>query len=187
MKSPYSFIVRASGGNRYVGSKDIEGVDFIVNTSEENHKASNRIAVVVSTPVNYNGDIQVGDSLVVHHNVFKFYNDMYGRKKSGRSFLKDDLFFVDNSQFYMYGRDGKWFAHDRYCFIKPINKIKKSIDTNDKEEPLMGEMLYPNAYMLSKGVDKGSIVGYKPNCNYEFVIDGERMYRLFDNQISMVL
>ena len=64
MKSPYSFIVRASGGNRYVGSKDIEGVDFIVNTSEENHKASNRIAVVVSTPVNYNGDIQVTTTTV---------------------------------------------------------------------------------------------------------------------------
>ena len=187
MKSPYSFIVKALGGSRYVGSKNIEGVDFIVNTSEENHKASNRIAKVVETPINYDGDIQVGDLLVVHHNVFKFYNDMYGRKKSGRSFLKDDLFFVDSDQFYMYGRDGQWFAHDRYCFIKPIEKKSKTIDTNDKEEPLMGEMLYPNAYIASKGVCPGDIVGYKPNCNYEFVIDDQRMYRLFDHQISMTL
>ena len=126
MKSPYSFIVKPMGGNRYVGSKDIEGVDFIVNTSEENHKASNRIAEVVETPISYGGDIKAGDLLIVHHNVFKFYNDMYGRKKSGRSFLKDDLFFVDSSQFYMYGRDGQWFAHDRYCFIKPIEKRSKT-------------------------------------------------------------
>ena len=187
MKSPYSFIVKPVGGSRYVNSKNIGGVDFVVNSSEENHKASNRIAEVIEIPIAYDGDIQIGDHLVVHHNVFKFYNDMYGRKKSGKSFLKDDLFFVDNDQFYMYGRDGQWFAHDRYCFIKPIKKRSRTIDTNDKEEPLMGEMLYPNAYMTSKGVCPGDIVAYKPNCNYEFVINGQKMYRLFDHQISMSL
>ena len=187
MKSPYSFIVKPMGGNRYVGSKDIEGVDFIVNTSEENHKASNRIAEVVETPIGYDGDIKAGDLLIVHHNVFKFYNDMYGRKKSGKSFFKDDLFFVDGDQFYMYRRGDDWVAHDKYCFIKPIKKLTKSIDTNDKEEPLMGEMIYPNSYMKSKGVEKGNIVAYQPGCNYEFIVDGERMYRLYDHQITMVL
>ena len=40
--------------------------------------------------------LKIGDTLLVHHNVFKFYYDMYGREKSGRSFLKENLFLVDN-------------------------------------------------------------------------------------------
>ena len=187
MKSPYSFIVRPVGGKRYINEKKIGGMDFIVNTSEENHKASNRMAEVIEVPIGYEGQIQKGDTLLVHHNVFKFYNDMYGRKKSGKSFLKDDLFLVDPDQFFMYKRKDEWTAYDKYCFIKPIKKKVKSIDTNDKEEPLMGQMVYPNGYLKSKGATKGCTVGYKPNCNYEFDVDGQRLYRLFDHQIAMVL
>ena len=86
MQSPWSFVVRPIGGNRYVNEKNIAGVDFIVNTSEENHNASNREAEVVELPIGYTGKIRKGDILLVHHNVFKYYNDMYGRKKSGKSF-----------------------------------------------------------------------------------------------------
>lgn len=187
MRSPFSFIVKPVGGTRYVNKKNIGGVNLIINTSEENHKASNRMAEVIELPLGYSGDIEVGDILLVHHNVFKFYNDMYGRKKSGRSFLKEDTFFVDPDQFFMYKKNGRWIAYDKYCFLRPIEKIKKSIDTNDKEEPLMGRMAYPNEYLKSKGVEEGMIVGYKPGCNYEFNVDGERMYRLYDHQISMVI
>mgnify|MGYP003135826690 FL=1 len=71
MRSPFHFIVKPLHGKRYTNSKEIENVDFITNTSEENHLASNREAVVVSTPLNYKGDIVAGDILLVHHNVFK--------------------------------------------------------------------------------------------------------------------
>ena len=58
----------------------------------------------MALPLGYEGPIGVGDTLLVHHNVFKFYNDMKGRRQSGRSFLKDDLFLVDFDQFYMYAQ-----------------------------------------------------------------------------------
>jgi hypothetical protein len=35
-----------------------------------------------------------GDTLLVHHNVFKFYNDIKGVERSGRSYFMDDLFFI---------------------------------------------------------------------------------------------
>ncbi len=187
MQSPWSFIVRPIGGSRYVNKKEISGVDFIVNSSEENHKASNRQAEVVELPIEYKGEIEKGDILLVHHNVFKFYNDMYGRKKSGKSFLKDDLFLVEWDQFFMYKKNSKWNAHDKYCFIKPIKKINGAIEYLEKEEPNVGQMAYPNGYILDKGVKVGDIVTYKPNCNYEFNVDGEKLYRLYDHQISMVL
>ena len=101
MKSPYSFIVKPYNNRRYDNIKSYGDVEFITSTSEEDHKSSNRFAIVIATPINYTGPVREGDILLVHHNVFKFYNDMYGRRKSGKSFFKDDLFFVDPDQFYL--------------------------------------------------------------------------------------
>ena len=108
MKSPHSFLVTPIDNKRYVNTKEIGGIDFIISTSEENHKASNRFATVVETPLGYKGEVKKGDTLLVHHNVFKFYNDMKGRRKSGKSFLMGNLFLVDPDQFYLYKRDGDW-------------------------------------------------------------------------------
>ena len=121
MKSPTDFIVRAVNGKRYNNTKEIAGLEIIINTSEENHKASNREAEVVETPIGYNGPIKKGDTLLVHHNVFKFYNDMRGRRKSGKSFFKDDLFFIDDLQFYMYKNKDGWNSVGKYCFIEPTS------------------------------------------------------------------
>ena len=81
MKAPELFIVKPTGGTRYSNTKTIGGCEFIVNTSEEDHKFSNRFAIVQETPLGYKGKIKPGDTLLVHHNVFKFYNDMYGQRK----------------------------------------------------------------------------------------------------------
>ena len=88
MRSPFYFIVKPLDDKRYTNTKDIDGMEFITSTSEENHMASNRQGVVVATPIGYDGEIEVGDLLLVHHNVFKFYNDMKGRQKAARVFLK---------------------------------------------------------------------------------------------------
>ena len=155
MKSPFNFIVRPIEGKRYNNTKTIGGMEFIVNTSEEEHKFSNRQATVVETPVGYDGPINIGDTILVHHNVFKFYNDIKGNRKSGKSFFKEDLFFVDNDQFYLYKQDGKWNSHDRFCFVKPIDVLDSFIDKSSKYEPLMGDMVYPNEYLKSQGIDVG--------------------------------
>ena len=188
MKSPREFIVHAVNKKRYNNTKDIGGVDFIISSSEEDHRFSNREAVVVETPIGYNGPIEKGDILLVHHNVFKYYNDMYGRQKSGKSFLKDDLFFIDNEQFFMYKKKDKWFCHDRYCFIKPIAAEKKgSLEKNCAYEPLVGVMKYANIYLKSKGVKEGDKVCFTPHSEYEFTVDEELLYRVYDHQVTVVL
>ena len=121
MKSPTDFIVRPYNNRRYDNIKNIGGMDFVTSVSQEDHKASNRFATVVETPINYDGPISIGDTLLVHHNVFKFFYDMKGREKSGRSFFKDDLFFIDHEQFFLYKKDSEWKAHGKYCFIKPVD------------------------------------------------------------------
>ena len=186
-KSLFEFIVRPIGSKRYSNTKSISGMDFVVSTSEEDHKFVNREGEVLSTPLDYDGNIRVGDILLVHHNAFKFYNDMQGRRQSGKSFFKDDLFFIDGDQFYMYKQDGEWYPHDRYCFVSPIHPQDSYIFKPFTEEPLMGIMEYPNEYLSAQGVKKGDTIIFKPESEYEFEVDGKKMYRMFDHQITAVV
>ena len=96
MQSLFDFIVKPVNNKRYNNTTDIDGLEFITSTSQEDQKFSNREAIVINVPLGYTGKIKKGDTLLVHHNVFKYYYDMKGRQKSGKSFLKDNLFFVDS-------------------------------------------------------------------------------------------
>lgn len=187
MKSPFQFIVRPKEGKRYNNTLNIEGAEFITSTSEEDHKSSNRYAVVVETPLSYSGSIKQGDTLLVHHNVFKFYNDMKGRRKSGKSFFKDDLFFVDSEQFFMWHDGRDWNAHDRHCFVEPLDVEESYIYKPISKEPLVGVLRYPTEYLLSQGLKAGDKVSFTPDSEYEFDIDGVTMYRIYDHQITIRL
>jgi hypothetical protein len=188
MKSLTDFIVKPKNNKRYTNTKNIGGVDFIVSSSQEDHKFSNREAVVLETPRGYSGPIKKGDTLLVHHNVFKFYNDMYGRQKSGRSFFKDDIFLIDSEQFFLYKDKGGWKTYDRYCFVKPL-KVEQNmyIAKNTIYEPLLGKMKYSNKYLKSQGVKNGDTVSFTPESEYEFYVDDELLYRVYDHQITLKL
>lgn len=187
MRSPFYFIVKPLNGKRYDNTRDMSGVEIVVSTSEEDHKFSNRQAEVLELPLGYNGPIERGDILLVHHNAFKFYNDMRGRQRSGRSFFRDDIFFIDSEQFFLYKKGSTWNAYDRYCFVKPIPAIESYIKKPFSQEPLMGIMKYPNEYLKSKGVKEGDGVCFTPDSEYEFEVDGEKLYRIYDHQITIKL
>ena len=187
MKSPFFFIATPLKGRRYNNTKDIGGIEFITSTSEEDHKFSNREAIVMEVPLGYEGPIKKGYKLLVHHNVFKFYNDIKGARKSGRSFFKDNLFFIEPDQFFLYHDGKEWHTYDRYCFVKPIKKEDSYLYKNTKEEPLVGLVKFPNKYLINKGVSKGDKVCFQPDSEYEFEVDGEKLYRMYDHQITMVL
>lgn len=187
MRSPFYFIAKPMKGRRYDNTKEIGGIELIVSTSEEDHKFSNRYAEVVELPLGYTGPVRPGDTLLVHHNVFKFYNDIRGNRRSGKSFFKEDLFFVEPDQFFLYKQDGEWKSYDKYCFVKPIPAIESYVKKPFSEEPLMGEMVYPNDYLISKGVKAGDKVCFSPDSEYEFTVEGEKLYRMFEHQITMVL
>lgn len=183
MKSPYMFIVKPQDGKRYANIND----GLIVSTSQEDHRFSTRVAEVVELPINYTGPVKKGYLLLVHHNVFKFYYDMRGRQKSGRSFFKDDLFFVDHMQFFMYHDGIRWNAHDKYCFIKPVDTKDSIIKKNTSEEPLVGTIRYINDQLKDFGLKEGDEVYYAPDSDYEFTVDGEKLYRMFTDNITVAL
>lgn len=187
MQSPTCFIATPFGNKRYDNTKFMGDVEVVTSTSEENHKASNRLAVVQSVPLQYDGPIEPGDILLVHHNVFKFYNDISGKRKSGKSHLWAELFLIDNEQFFMYKKKERWYAHDRYCFVKPVPPNNASIFRPTSEEPLMGIMKYPNKYLEGQGVVEGTVVSFTPESEYEFTVDNEKLYRVYDHQITFSL
>ena len=186
MRSPHNFIVTPLKDRRYDNVKEVGETELITSVSQEDHISSNRQAEVVALPIAYKGPIKVGDTLIVHHNVFKFYYDMYGRQKSGKSFLKENLFLVDNEQFFLYKQDGEWRGHSKYCFIKPI-KARESAIMKRGEEPLVGIVKYINQELLDLGVKVGDEISFQPESEYEFTIEGEKLYRMFTNNITMII
>lgn len=187
MRSPFYFIVKPHKNRRYDSTKNLGGIDFITSVSKEDHTVSNRYAEVYALPINYKGPIEVGDTLLVHHNVFKYYFDMKGREKSGRSFFMDDLFFIDFDQFYLYKHKGKWHSHKDFCFVEPV-KSKDSIyfKPGTKEE-LTGILKYGNDTLDKLGVQEGDEVIFTPDSEYEFVVDDQILYRMKTKNICATL
>lgn len=187
MRSPYNFIVTPFKDRRYDNTKKIGDTEFITSVSEEDHESSNRLATVVSLPIDYNGPVKEGDTLLVHHNVFKFYNDMKGIQQSGRSFLKDNLFLIDYEQFFLYKQKNQWRAYGKYCFVKPAPLKDSYIFKGGNEEPLFGTIKYINQELLDLGVKVGDKISFTPDSEYPFTVDDEKLYRMFTNNITMIL
>ena len=183
MSSPHGFLIEPTNGKRYANTKNIGGYDMIVSVSEEDHRYSNRFGIVKELPSHYQGEIKVGDTLCVHHNVFKLYYDMQGKRKSGKSYLKENTFLVEEGQYFMFNNGEKWQAIDKYCFVKPVKALESFIKKPNNEEPLMGEMKYPNSWLVNKGVNMGDLVLFTPDSEYEFMVDDEKLFRVHDHQI----
>ena len=178
MKSLYSFIVKPLN-ERYDNTRNIDGKNLIINTSIENHRFVSKKAVVVSTPAAYKTDINVGDELYVHHNIFRRWYDMKGRERNSSTFFKDDLYFVSPEQIYMYNLK----SHLNYCFVKPLKN--QDLLRNRKEQPNVGIVKYTNNSLEAIGVLPGALVTFTPDSEFEFIINGERLYCMKSNDIAL--
>jgi len=183
MKTVFNYIVKPLNEKRYQNTLPVGDKELIVNTDNFDHRYVNRFARVVGIPANIETPIKKGDIVVVHHNVFRRWKDMKGIEKNSKSYYKDDMWFVENDQIFLYKRYCCWVANDTFCFVKPI-KAKDPLSV-EKTEPLIGFMSYPDKKLQDAGIKAGDLVGFKPNTEYEFVIDGELYYRIFSNSITI--
>ena len=85
----------------------------------------------------------------------------------------------------MYKQNNKWYSHDKYCFIKPIPIEKKYLHVVESEEPLWGIVKYGNPQLENLNVHVGDKISFQPNSEYEFEIDGEKLYRMYTNNITL--
>jgi hypothetical protein len=84
----------------------------------------------------------------------------------------------------MYKHNDVWKSKDEFCFIRPIPKEQIYIYSPGVEQPLMGEIVYTNNILLSYGLDVGDIVSFRPDSEYEFNLDGEKLYRVRTDWIT---
>ena len=184
MKSPYCFIIKPVDGRRYDNIRTYGKSEFIISASQEDHTVSNRFGEVVSVPIYYNGPIKPNDIVVVHHNVFKFYYDMRGRQKSSWHHLMDDYFIVEPDQVYLHSQNGNdWSALSPFCFIRPIPSEDKIFSPINGLEELWGEVVFKNDDMTE--VEVGNIVSFTPDSEYEFRINDEILYRMYNRNICL--
>ena len=177
MKSVYNFVVTPKG-ERYNNKKKVGDSELILNTEIYNHQFVNRTAIVKSIPLIGDTDIQPGDEVIVHHNVFRRWYNVKGIEKNSRSFFDEKTYLVTQDQIFLYKRNKEWQAPKGYCFVKPLKAIDQF--NIESEKPLQGIIKYSDGT-----VEVNDLVGFRPSSEYEFVIDGERLYRVLSNFITI--
>jgi len=178
MKSVYNFVVTPLG-ERYNNTKKVEGGNLIINTEIYNHQFVNRVAKVISIPIVGDTDIKPGDEVIIHHNVFRRWHNVKGVEKNSRSYFNEFTYFITQDQIFLYKRDDEWNAPKGFCFVKPLKETDDPLNINI-ERPLIGIVKYSDGTV---GVNE--LVGFRPKSEYEFIIDGERLYRVLSNFITI--
>jgi len=177
MKSVYNFVVTPKG-DRYNNTKKLGDSELILNTEIFNHQYVNKEAIVISTPIIGDTDIKPGDTVIVHHNVFRRWHNVKGIEKNSRSYFDESTYLISQDQVFLYKRNKRWKAQKGYCFIKPLKAIDKFNIENEK--PSQGVVKYSDGT-----VKEGDIIGYRPKTQSEFIVDGERLYRVLSNLITI--
>jgi hypothetical protein len=179
MQSLFDFIIKPKK-ERYENIKQIGDQELILNSEISSHQFVSRIGIVLAIPKAEDTDIQVGDEVVIHHNVFRRWYDVRGIERNSRSYWEENKYFVKSDQIFLYKRNNKWQAPKGYCFVKPIQSNNILLE---KEVPLRGVMKYVDKEL--KDINKGDLVGFTPSSEFEFIVDGERLYRVLTNSISI--
>jgi hypothetical protein len=182
MRSIFNFIVEPKE-ERYNNKKQIGDNELILNTEISDHRYISRNAIVLETPLAEKTDIKKGDEVIVHHNVFRRWYDVRGKEKNSSSYFEEDKYFITADQIFLYKRNSKWHALKGFCFVKPLKSNDKF--NTDKERPLIGVIKYTDKALEKNGIKNESLVGFTPYSEYEFIIEGERMYRVPTNSISI--
>ena len=176
MKAYKDFIVSPIG-ERYNNSTKVDDKELILNTEVFNHQYVNRLAKVIATPLLFQSPINVGDEVIVHHNIFRRWHDVKGREKNSRSYLEENKYLIQSDQIFLY-KNKEWKATPDYSFIKPLKSINNF--NTEEERPLIGVVKYSDGTF-----NKQDLVGFRPGSEYEFVIEGERLYRVLNKFITI--
>ena len=177
MKLLYDYIIKPLG-ERYSNSIEIEGdKSLILNTEVFNHGYINRRAIVVSIPIDNIHNLREGQEILVHHNIFRRWHNVKGIEKNSRGFISEGEYIASPDQIFMY-KDTTWECINGYTFVKPL----KSTDefSLEKERPLIGVVKYSDGTFLPT-----QLVGFSPGDEFEFVVEGERLYRVMNRFINI--
>ena len=109
----------------------------------------------------------------------------YKRKKRRivESYIDENTYCVKEDQIFSYKRGDKWIAADGFCFVKPVKSTDKF--SSDQEKEMCRCFKQSEQSTLRLWIKEGDLVGFTPASTYEFIIDGERLYRVLTSQITI--
>ena len=67
------------------------------------------------------------------------------------------------------------------CFVAPLKDEVKI--HNWLEQSLIGVLKYGNSALEALEITEGDVIGYKPFGEFEFIVDGKRLYCMKSNDI----
>ena len=173
MRSVYDFIIRPVG-ERYSNELKVSDKKLILNSKIESHKFVNNIAEVVSTPLAVTTPVKVGDEVLVHHNIFRRYYNIKGEEVNSSKYFKDNMYFCQLDQIYMYKHIYSWNTFNNRCLVAPV--VNKDDLYSSKDKKHIGILKYANKSLKDKNVDVGDIIGFTPNSEFEFIVNNELLY-----------
>ena len=182
MNSLYQFIIKPIG-DRYDNKIKVDNKELIINSSISDHKFINRTAEVVSIPLGFKTKIQKGDIVIVHHNLFRRYYDMKGKSVNGSKFFKDNLYFAEDSQIFLYKNKDTWKTNLDFCFVTPL--VEQDDSKGVKLKKNVGILKYDNSTLKTLDIAPGDVVGFKPNREFQFTIDKKILYCMQSNDITI--
>lgn len=183
MQGIHNFIIEPIK-NRYDNEKTTKsGNRLILNTSLDDHRFVSREARVIATPVSMDTEVKVGDKVIVHHNIFRRFYNMRNELKNSSSYISEDRYYCHYDQIYMKDSGNGWEGVGDYCFVSPVENDERF--SLEKEKPNVGILQVLNKRMSSKLLKKLDIIGFTPNSEYEFIVDGKRMFRMREKDICI--
>ena len=177
MKSVYNFVVTPVG-KRYNNVKKVGDKELVLNTEIFNHQYVNRKATVISKPIIGDTDIDVGSDVILHHNVFRRWHNVKGIEKNSKSYFNENTYIVNLDQIFLYKKFWEWKSPKGFCWVKPIKNKDKYANSEVQEN--VGIIKYTDG-----SFEINDLVGFTPISNYEFVIDGELLYRVYTKFITI--
>jgi hypothetical protein len=177
MESVYGFVIEPVG-ERYNNTVSVGEKKLILNTEIFNHEFVNRKARIISTPLVGETNLQVGDEVIVHHNVFRRWHDMKGKERNSKNYFDENTYIVYHDQIFLYKRKDKWKCPKGFCFVQPLKN--NDMLSQEEERPLIGIVKYTDGT-----VEVEDLVGFTPNSEYEFVFEGKRLYRVYSKFITI--
>ena len=164
-------------GERYNNTTQVDDKELVLNTEIYNHQYVNRLAKVIATPLLFQSPINIGDEVIVHHNIFRRWYDVKGRERNSRSYWENNKYIISKDQIYLY-KQKDWKAMPGYSFIKPLKTIDRF--NTEEERPLIGIIKYSD-----NTFSKEELVGFRPGIECEDFINGERLYRVMNKFITI--
>jgi len=185
MRAVYDFVITPKK-SRYENTKKVGDKELVLNTEIYNHQFVSREAVVTAIPMAHpSSNIKVGDTIITHHNVFRRWLDVRGIERNSRSYFDEDTYLIKLDQIFLYRtEDEDWKAPNGYCFVKPI--VDTDMFAIETEKPLMGVIKYVDKDLSKIGINTGDVIGFTPHSEYEFKVNGERLYRVMTEEVPLV-